>query len=209
MAYEVSGVSAGLLSQVSPYGYEESLTPEGLMLYLSDRLNGLDDQVNVIFAKQEATEAARSALRKITQELSNLKDEADAMHAKIAMPGISEDPKLSQSVQGGAANTEKRILAALDELEAVDPAFGAEVRGQLRQSGQILAGMEGWYRPSEVKASTQYLENKLKDLEAEAQIGMIHLQSLMSNRQTAIQLSTNLISSLGESHKAIASNIGR
>jgi hypothetical protein len=36
---------------------------------------------------------------------------------------------------------------------------------------------------------------------------MIALQQLMSSRQTAIQLATNLISACGESSKAIATNI--
>jgi len=38
---------------------------------------------------------------------------------------------------------------------------------------------------------------------------MIRLQSIMSARQTAIQLATNLMSALGESTKSIVSNIGR
>jgi hypothetical protein len=38
---------------------------------------------------------------------------------------------------------------------------------------------------------------------------MIHLQSLMSARQTAVQLSTNMIAALSDSSKAIATNVGK
>jgi hypothetical protein len=38
---------------------------------------------------------------------------------------------------------------------------------------------------------------------------MIGLQSLMSERQTAIQLTTNLVQSLGTQMNAIASNVGK
>jgi hypothetical protein len=40
-------------------------------------------------------------------------------------------------------------------------------------------------------------------------MNMISLQSIMSARQTAVQLATNLISALGESSKAIAANAGK
>ena len=47
-----------------------------------------------------------------------------------------------------------------------------------------------------------------KDLNAGAELNMINLQSLMSQRQTAIQLTTNLVQSLGDQMNKIAANIG-
>lgn len=55
-------------------------------------------------------------------------------------------------------------------------------------------------------SAKKLIENAMKDLESGAQMDMIKLQSIMSARQTAVQLSTNLIASLGESTKGIASN---
>jgi hypothetical protein len=60
-----------------------------------------------------------------------------------------------------------------------------------------------------MEATMKYLEGVTKDIESSAQLDMIRLQSIMSARQTAIQLSTNLVAALGESTKAIVSNIGR
>ncbi len=59
----------------------------------------------------------------------------------------------------------------------------------------------------------QALQHRLdalgKELNSGAQMDMIHLQSLMSSRQTAVQLSTNLIKSLGETADAVAGNTGK
>jgi hypothetical protein len=60
-----------------------------------------------------------------------------------------------------------------------------------------------------MKQTMQYLDGVGKDIDSSAQMDMIRLQSIMSARQTAIQLSTNLIASLSESTKSIVSNIGR
>ncbi|MET0593810.1 MAG: hypothetical protein ABW133_13995, partial [Polyangiaceae bacterium] len=54
--------------------------------------------------------------------------------------------------------------------------------------------------------STKSLQS---DLNSNAELDMIHLQSLMSQRQTAIQLTTNILQSLNEQANKIVANIGR
>lgn len=58
-------------------------------------------------------------------------------------------------------------------------------------------------------AQQRRLDALVKDIGSGAQMDMINLQSLMSNRQTAVQLSTNLIQALSDSADAIAHNIGK
>jgi hypothetical protein len=62
---------------------------------------------------------------------------------------------------------------------------------------------------AEMDVTMKYLDVVVKDSDSGSQLDMIHLQSIMSARQTAIQLSTNLVAALAESTKAIVSNIGR
>lgn len=52
------------------------------------------------------------------------------------------------------------------------------------------------------------LKNEQSDLTGGAELNMINLQAIMSQRQTAIQLTTNLVQSLGDSSNKIAANIG-
>ena len=58
-----------------------------------------------------------------------------------------------------------------------------------------------------VDSTKEYLDATCKDIESSAQMDMINLQSLMGARQTAIQLSTNLVAALAESMKAVVTNI--
>jgi hypothetical protein len=51
-------------------------------------------------------------------------------------------------------------------------------------------------------------KNHQSELNSDAEIGMIRLQSLMSQRQTAIQLTTNIIQSLNDQANKIVANIG-
>jgi uncharacterized protein (DUF3084 family) len=60
-----------------------------------------------------------------------------------------------------------------------------------------------------LEAQQQRLDAIIKDLSSGAQLDMIHLQSYMSARQTAVQLSTNIIKSLSDSADAIAGNTGK
>ena len=52
------------------------------------------------------------------------------------------------------------------------------------------------------------LQGCASDLNSNSELQMIQLQSLMSERQTAIELTTNLVQSLGNQAEKIAQNVG-
>jgi len=168
---------------------QESLTPEGMMLYLSTRMEEVDGQINNLFDKQKASQDIRKELGKIQDELGKLKEDSDSK--KILMPG----------------QIEQNIDAAIDRIAAINPELAENMRTDMKEKGQILFQHDGQYVSQEVKASKGYLDSIVKDLDATAQMDMIRLQSHMSARQTAIQLSTNLIASMNDSTKAVVSNI--
>jgi hypothetical protein len=192
----VSAVNA--TSNYASIAYDqESLTPEGMMLYLSTRMDEVDGEINKLFDKQKASQEIRKALGTIQTELGKLKE--DGGGELLNLPGYT----------GGTTEIEHNINAAIDEIATIDPQLAETMRADMNKEGQILYVQDGKYFSQEVKASKNYLDTIVKDLDATAQMDMIRLQSHMSARQTAIQLSTNLIASMGESTKTIASNIGR
>ena len=158
-----------------------ALTGEGMMMYLSARLSSLDDQINGVFQKQKNIEGVRKALMKIQNELDKLDDDKG----------------------------KKNIKAAIEEVKSYDPKLGAQLEKDLSEKGQIMFIADGLHYTAEVGASREYVGNMMKQLESSAQLEMIGLQSTMSARQTAIQLSTNLISALNKGTDAIAANVGR
>ncbi|HMJ55586.1 MAG TPA: hypothetical protein VK540_26105 [Polyangiaceae bacterium] len=166
--------------------FREHLTPDALMTYLSTRLDGLDTQVNAVFNRQQHTQAIQKGLTELRAALGQMKTTGDDQKDGV-MPSIE---------------------VALKTLTDLDPNLGETLRNQLGQDGYALWG-DSKCNDTEMKQTMSYLDGVGKDIDSSAQMDMIRLQSIMSARQTAIQLSTNLIASLSESTKSIVSNIGR
>jgi hypothetical protein len=184
-----------------------NLTPEGLMLYLQSRLDDVDTQINGLFKKQQDVSRIREDLNAIQQALQTLENDPAKKDAQGALDTDSnQNGKIDPSEY---ADYEKKVTDAIADIKDVDPVLGAKLESELGRDGYILHDLNGQYLTSDVKNTTDYLNTLNKQLESSAQLEMIKLQSLMSARQTAIQLSTNLVSALGDSTKSIASNIGR
>jgi hypothetical protein len=188
----VTGINPSYVSAASPDGV--LLTNEGLMIYLQQRLTGLDSQINVLFDKQKNLQGIREQLDTIQNAAETAQKRAELLPAG----GLTElTPEELQNIE-----------TALTKIETLDPALGQAMRTKLTENGQILTG-DTLFGASEAEASFHYVEGLGKQLESSAQLEMISLQSLMSARQTAIQLSTNLVSALNESTKAVVANVGR
>ena len=61
---------------------------------------------------------------------------------------------------------------------------------------------------TEMQTFITKLQGCASDLNSSSELQMIQLQSLMSERQTAIQLTTNLVQSLGDQSEKIVDNVG-
>jgi hypothetical protein len=181
----VDAISPATFGAASAATFGEHLTPDALMTYLSSRLDGLDTQINGIFSRQRHTHAIQKALKEVRDALGNLKTDATA-HGPDALKAVHE---------------------ALRHLTDLDSRLGAKVRDQLNQPGHVFG--DDTCSAAEMDVTMKYLDVAAKDSDSGSQLDMIHLQSIMSARQTAIQLSTNLVAALAESTKAIVSNIGR
>jgi hypothetical protein len=169
----------------------DAMTPDSLLIYLSTRMGSLDGQMGDIFNRQKTAEKVRTDLRGIQEALTKV-------------PTNTDETKLLEDLSPEVID---EINAHLNNIEAIDPKLGADIRAHLRADGQILSRDDDRYFTSELKATQDYLNLVGKDLESGSQMDMITLQSLMGARQTAIQLSTNLISALNESQKSIVANV--
>jgi NDP-sugar pyrophosphorylase family protein len=62
---------------------------------------------------------------------------------------------------------------------------------------------------SEGKSMLSAIDGAVNDSRSGAELNMIEIQSLVSKRATALQLTTSMLNSINESAKGIAGNIGR
>lgn len=182
--------TSSVVSNSAAY-YHNALTPEALMIYLSTRLESVDGQIHELFQNQQDSEKVRAAIDQIGTLLNTLKENGE-----------------KETVLKGSKETLEEVKQIIEnQIGPVNPKLAARMRTDLEQKGYILAGRESQYKTSQLEKTRDYLEDLTGQLESTAQMNMIRLQSLMSARQTAISLSTNLIAKLNDSTQKVVENI--
>lgn len=170
---------------------DEPLTPETLIVYCQTRLKNLDTQIN----------------EKLREQRSNIRAVESLNNAQSAISGCMKDIdgdgkyKISKDQAQEAVNALDRALA--------DPNVTGEDRKNLesaRASFEPLTQAGGSLPKDTVKAASDNVDRMVKDRNSTAELNMIGVQSLMSQRQTAIQLTTNMMSAINDSLKSIAAN---
>ena len=174
-----------------PY-YDGGLTPDAILVYLSTRLGGLEDQINDIFSRQQQTDKLRSLLNDMKHAIGTLETHAEDTDGEIA----------------GGQDVVDRLLADIDAIRALDPGLAAKIESDLDSAGYVLCDQDDDYLASQIEPSLEYLDNAISDLNSSSQINMIRLQSLVRAHETAVSLGTNLVDSAGRTTQKIADRIG-
>jgi hypothetical protein len=197
-----------------------SLSPDALMAYCQSRLDSIDGQVDASFNEQQTN---AGAITQIDQVLSTIKqdDGSDQKDPKVCKslettfeglinslqntdPGCPELPALTTaynsmvwSGDGGRAFTHSTDPTDPDFIDIAD--YPPDM--STKQGDNILGS-------TELQGYAQTLSDAAAGLNSNSELQMVQLQSLMSQRQTAISLTTNLVQSLGDQESKIADNIG-
>jgi hypothetical protein len=172
-------------------GYDGGLTPDALLIYLSTRMEGLEDQINAIFSEQQRADKLRSLLNDMKEAIAKKSPHVDDMNKERDV--------------GGMVGT---LEATLDEIKKIDPKLARQLRHDLGSGGYVLGGNADTYRASELEPSLEYLDNTIGDLNSGSQLNMIRLQSLVRAHETAVSLGTNLVEAAGRTTQKIADRIG-
>ncbi|CAN5677648.1 hypothetical protein BH09MYX1_BH09MYX1_61130 [soil metagenome] len=167
------------------------LTPDALMSFCQSRLRGLDDQIQTAFAKQTRANAASQTLSALGEAMIPIKNNLDKENGKAALQGLETKYRNAAALTSDP-ELKKALLTQADKCEADRTSMGDDglTAEQYKSYG------------SDFVASTQ------KDVNAGTELSMINLQSLMSQRQSSVQLVTNMVQALGDQMNKIAANIG-
>lgn len=196
------------------------LSPDALMAYCQSRLDSIDGQVQASFGDQQQNATALQQIDQFADQLKGV-DGADqkgadctklekSFYAMIQSISASDPscPALSTltaaynqmvySGDGGAAFNHS--------TDPSDPDFINKDQYPLDTSSQQGDKILG---ATELQGFAQTLTDAAGSLNSNSELQMVQLQSLMSQRQTAISLTTNLVQSLGDQANKIADNIGK
>jgi hypothetical protein len=221
MANSVSLNGTPIVQWPEPSNPEEvgsNLSPDALMAYCQSRLDSIDGQVSTLFKSQQQNASATEQIDKVIEGLkaydaSDVKDAATCkklesefqdliQSLKSSDPTCPELPALTKtyndmvwSGDGGAQHTGS----------SSDPDFIDE---DLYPPDHLGPQGDNILSSQELQGYAQSLSDAAGNLNSNSELGMVQIQSLMSQRQTAVSLTTNLVQSLGDQENKIADNIG-
>jgi hypothetical protein len=189
------------------------LSPDALLAYCQARLDSIDGQTRGIFKEQELRNSESSAIQSVLATFQGYTS------------GVNDDQQACTAMETSLSN----LIKQLQQTDPGCPELGKLMQtfNDLRYSGTgskvstLTAFDEGSYpaartgpegdctlSTSEIQGFISNIQNCASDLNSDSELQMIQLQSLMSQRQTEVQLTTNLVQSLGDQAEKVAENIG-
>ncbi|HTB76238.1 MAG TPA: hypothetical protein VK762_23485 [Polyangiaceae bacterium] len=198
------------------------LSPDALMAYCQTRLDSIDSQARTCFDDQnknasetQQIDAVNDALRLFpagTTDADACKKLETLFQNAITSiqgtdPSCAELPTLINTYNsivwsgtGGAAFNHSSDPTDPDFIDVAHHPASPPDPSSKQGDGQLGA--------PEIQNYMQTLSDCVDNINSKSQLEMVNLQSLMSQRQTAVTLTTNLVQSLGDQENKIADNIG-
>jgi hypothetical protein len=197
--------------------FDGGMSTDALMAYCQSRLDSIDGQIQDSFTSQQSNANNIAAINTFADELKSYntgvsgasdcatletKFQTLIQSIQTSDPNCSALPNLLTayntmvySGDGGA-----QFLHSSSGPDMIDPS-------QFPPSSNSTKG-DNVISVTELQSYTTTLTDAATNLNSSSELQMVQLQSLMSERQTAISLTTNLVQSLGDQESKIADNIG-
>jgi hypothetical protein len=193
-----------------PSSLPEFLTPQSLVAYCDCRLTSLDSQMQQIFNQQQSNAAATNAISQVANDLNDLPAPDSSSPPQIKVTGAQANQIQNDYASAIAAakagknnqlvgSLKKDLVTFLNNFRGTSSTKDTHLRFALKETWEVDA--------STITNLTQNLKTDGSDLNSDSQMSMINLQSLMSQQQTAVELSTNLLQTMSQTSENIASNM--
>ncbi|MEN9579735.1 MAG: hypothetical protein RJA70_2744 [Pseudomonadota bacterium] len=169
---------------INPYPSSNGLTGDAMMIYLSTQLGDMDGDIQGFMDEQQA-------IMKKKEVYQHFRSWAAKSQAKDNANATAEWSSYINSLPPGSPEVQTANQLAGDFIRQYDPDGDGGIVTSEKQFDAVLAD----------------LDNKISGLNKDGELKMIRLQQLMTQRQTAIQLATNMMNKFGEGMNAIVGNI--
>jgi len=189
------------------------LTPDALMLYCASQLNHLDAGVDALMKKQNDARSATSALNNLKGRFNHGELSAYDPETKAA---ILDDFKKAYDAMPPNSPERESLQQAFHEFVKtsccsdgdVDPSFNlAGYTRQMRDTLVVKSDGRNVVNAEEMRKLGERVDDITKDIGKGAELQMINLQSLVSQRQMAVQIATQLMSKLNETYMSIINGL--
>jgi hypothetical protein len=153
--------------------------------------------MNTIFQEQQTSTAFTNAVDNAVAAFNVYSGGINSGAGSVAVPNSPDGTQL------------KDLNSTLTTLQGEVPP-GSTAGKAIHDAITILnQGGDNVVHADEVANIVKDLQGIATDQNSSSQLQMINLQSLMSQQQTAVQLTTNLLQALDQQAQAIATNVGK
>ncbi len=207
-----------------------NLSPEDLIAYCGAQLNSIDGQIKDFMDAQQRALQERQAIGKAVNVLKGYGDKGppdsaamnkcysaidDAIKSLPAGdPAIASLEKYKSDLQHkfGSSELTGTEKARVAELDAAGPSYvGFPLHDvNAEEKAAILNGAATRYtapQPGEWSGFTGQLSQIGDDIKGQAELDMIKLQGLVTQRQSVVQMTTQMMAKMQESIMTIAKNV--
>jgi len=169
----------------------QGLTGDTLLAYCAARLGDLDGEINMRIGDQKAALDRRQAIQA----------------AQLVLKKYGDAGPQNQADWDACENA---LLAAERQLPPGDPGIAALEKFRFDLEHQYCKGLAAnphYPKDGEWKGNIDGLTKLQDDIKGSAEIEMLQLQQMMSQRQTSVQLTTNMMSKLDQTLDSVVKNI--
>ena len=209
-----------------------SLSPEALMIYCQTRLQGIDSQIQTAMTQQQNINMEQNGIGALMTEVSN---DTAAAGSNNLLNDPAECQKLEQKIEDLISQIQAKDpgcsqLGPLEQLHDTVMATGSgpypdpvtnqshgyyyggdptqPPTGQTPPPG-VNQSKDNTFGTNELGDFTTSLQSISGSLGQGAELGMIQIQSHMSDRTTAIQLTTSILQAYDDGLSKIVDKIGQ
>ncbi len=201
---------------------DSGLSPDALMAYCESRLDSIGNQIQTSFTDQQKSAQEVTSINGVLSQIQALAPTGTQVPATCAQletnlgalitnlkqsdPGCAALPALTQTYNdmvwsGTGGSTTGPPAQVFPGPQFID-ATKYPPNTQYPKQGDNDLGT------TELQGYAQSVTDAVNSLNSNAELQEIQLQSLVSQRQTAVSLTTNMVQSLGDELNKIADNIG-
>ncbi|HEX8794713.1 MAG TPA: hypothetical protein VF765_27390 [Polyangiaceae bacterium] len=206
---EESGAEPGTEAGTEPM--PTYLTPDALLTYCESRLQGLDSQIQQGIQTQNDANDDQKDLTPVQAALSKYADGChDPSSVKELLAAVQQAISSIESRDPGspALSGLKQMLSSIQTGQTTPSPFTEDMIQRAKGMG-ITIDMPDVLSADQIKGLSTTLGQITSSESSSAELNMINLQSLMSQRQTAVELTTNMMQTLNDTLSKVVSNVGR
>jgi hypothetical protein len=193
------------------------LSPDSVMLYCAAQLNQLDDKIQQHMAQQQVARGQQEKLGKLKALLAGDMSGGAAEQKKQIMEAMKEAYDSLPANDSGRDQLNKLFHDFITTASFSDSGADRVASGDAYNLFNLtddkmnyLAGQTGdknFVSDSEMKGFAARVDPVLSDIGKGAELEMINLQSMVSQRQMAVQMATQMIAKMNETQISIISGM--